>query len=142
MPSQLSSFLLVGMALNLCSYKLWHPNFRCFALNALEGQEGMLLLSFLDENLGNTLLTFLREKEIRLERNLNTVMLGNLFASSALRLTRQIIKSVYDDHQKLEIDVQYKRKLQIWLKRKVNKADMTVFLSTRCYQKHIGNLVI
>ena len=58
----------------------------------------MLLLSFLDENLVNTLLSFFREKKtIRLERNLNTVMLGNLFASSALRQTQYFIKSAYDD---------------------------------------------
>ena len=62
-------------------------------------------------------------------------MLGNLFASLALRLTQQIIKSVYDDQWKVEIDVQFKLKLHIRLKRKVNKADMTVFLSTKCYQK-------
>ena len=42
----------------------------------------------------------------------------------------------------MEVDVQYKLKFYIWLKREVNKADMTVFLSTRCYQNHIGNFVI
>ena len=52
---QLSSFLLVG-------YKLWQPNFCCFAMNFVEAKDGMLILSFLDENRGNMVNGFLKEK--------------------------------------------------------------------------------
>ena len=57
-PLQLSRFLLVGLALNSCCYKLWQPNFWCFALNFVEAQDGMLFLSFLDENRRNILMDF------------------------------------------------------------------------------------
>ena len=69
-------------------------------------------------------------------------MLGKFFASSAPWQTQQIIMSVNDDQVEGEVHVQYKLELHTWLKREVNKADMTVFLSTRCYQKHIGNFLI
>ena len=91
----MSSFLLVGFALNSYCYKLWQPNFRCFALNFVEAQDGMLLVLFLDENHGNTLMDFLRE-------NLNTVMVERFIASSAPRRTQQIMmisgrwKSMYN----------------------------------------------
>ena len=59
---QLSSFLLVGLALNSYCYKLWQPNFRCFAMNFVEAKDGMLILSFLDEIRGSILMVFLKEK--------------------------------------------------------------------------------
>ena len=68
-------------------------------------------------------------------------MLGKFFARSAFRQTQQIMMSVYGD-KKVEIDVQYKLKSHICLKRGVSEADMTFSLSSMCCQKHIVNFVI
>ena len=48
--------------------------------------------------------------------------------------------SVYDQ-QKEEIDNNINIKTHICLKRGVNKADATFFLSTRCYQKPILDIL-